>query len=355
MQEYPLVEISLSKISHNSAVIVEMCHLCGVNVAGVTKGVCGNPAITKAMVDGGIDAIGDARVTNLKRNSVLALPKILLRLPMISQAREVIEFADISLNSEIETIKALSEAAYVKDVIHHIILMIDLGDLREGIFSRDEIFRVVDEIIKLNHIHFAGLGTNLTCYGGVIPTAENLSTLVKLKKAIENSFNISLETVSGGNSSSIYLVENKTLPNGINHLRLGESILLGRETAYGHHIEGTYQNCFKLIAEIIEIKDKPSIPIGILGTDTYGNRSTFIDNGIRRRAICAIGKQDVLPQNLIPDDQNIFILGASSDHLVLDITDSHQAYRVGSLVAFGLTYDGLLSIMTSEYVKKRFI
>lgn len=352
---YPKLEISLDKISHNTAVIVRMCQRCGISVAGTTKGYCCHASITKAMMDGGIDAIGDSRLANLKRIGDIRLPKILLRLPMISQASEVIEYANISLNSEIETIRALSEAARLKNVTHQIILMYDLGDLREGIFSPDEMFRVVEGSLKLGRIHIAGIGTNLTCYGGVIPTKENLARLVDLKRAIEGGFNISLEIVSGGNSSSLYLVENQTMPDGINQLRLGESILLGRETTYGSQIEGTYDDCFKLIAEIIEIKDKPSIPIGELGLDAFGNIPRFVDKGIRKRAICAIGKQDIFPQNMVAEDQNINIIGASSDHMILDITGCNQVYHVGSLVSFRLTYSGVLSSMTSEYVGKSFV
>ena len=163
-----------------------------------------------------------------------------------------------------------------------------------------------------------------------------------------------LGIVSGGNSSSLYLLEENTMPDGINQLRLGESILLGSETAYFHRIKGTYNDCFRLIAEIIEIKDKPSIPTGKLGLDAFGNKPEFVDKGIRKRAICAIGKQDVLPQDLVPEDQEIYIIGASSDHLILDITDCKYVYRIGSLVSFYLTYGGILSSMTSEYVSKSF-
>lgn len=352
---YPKLEISLDKICHNTEVVVRMCQRSGVHVAGVTKGFCGHASIARAMVDGGIDAIADSRLANLKRLGDIRLPKLLLRLPMISQASEVVEYADISLNSEIETIRALSVAARLKNRIHQVILMFDLGDLREGIYDQAEMFHVVEETLKLERISIAGIGTNLTCNSGVIPTKENLARLIELKRTIECGFGIALGIVSGGNSSSLYLVEEQTMPDGINQLRLGESIILGRETAYGHQIKGTYDDSFKLITEIIEIKDKPSIPTGKLGLDAIGNKSSFVDKGIRKRTICAIGKQDILPQNMVPDDRDIIIIGASSDHLILDITECHKAYQVGSLVSFHLNYGGILSSMTSEYVSKSFI
>jgi predicted amino acid racemase len=273
---------------------------------------------------------------------------------MISQAGEVVEYADISLNSEIETIRALSVEANLKDRTHKVILMFDLGDLREGIIDQTEMLRTVEETLKLERIIVAGIGANLTCFGGVIPTKDNLARLVELKRTIERNFDIVLDIVSGGNSSSLHLVEEEAMPEGINQLRLGESIVCGRESAYGHQIIGTYDDCFKLIAEIIEIKDKPSIPAGEIGLDAFGNKPSFVDKGIRKRAICAIGKQDVFPESIVPDDGDIVILGASSDHLILDVTECHRTYKVGGLVSFKLNYVGIMRSMTSEYVSKSF-
>lgn len=351
---YPRLEITLNKIMHNTKALVKMCNQIGIRVAGVTKVFCGYPEIAGAMIEGGIDTIADSRVENLKRLKSTRLPKLLLRLPMISQANEIVEYADISLNSEIETIKRLSDVAILKRKTHKIILMVDLGDLREGIIEETEVFNTVEETLHLKGIALVGIGTNLTCYGGVIPTKDNLNRLVRLRKTIESKFGINIEIVSGGNSSSLYLIEKGDMPDEINQLRLGESIVLGRETAFGDRIEGTYDDCFKLITEVVEIKEKPSLPLGKIRLDAFGNKPGFVDKGIRKRAICAIGKQDVDVEDIIPDDKDISILGASSDHLILDVTDCGRIYKVGDTVSFKLTYGGILSSMTSEYITKIF-
>ena len=351
---YPRLEISLDKITHNTQVVVGKCKRQGIRVAGVTKVFCGHPVIARAMVDGGIDILADSRLENLKKLREFPLPKLLLRLPMISQAKAVVECADISLNSEIETIRALSEAAIARRRSHEIILMIDLGDLREGIFDENELFHTVEQLLELKGVILIGIGTNMTCYGGVIPIPINLSRLTKLKRAIESRFDLHLDVVSGGNSSSLYLIDEGSLPDGINQLRLGESIVLGRETAYGRQLEGTYNDCFRLIAEIIEIKEKPSLPIGEVRLDAFGDRPRFVDKGIRKRALCAIGKQDVGIGDIIPDDEGLALLGASSDHLILDVTDCDRTYKVGDQISFCLTYGGILRSMTSEYVAKQF-
>ena len=349
---YPRLEISLEKIKRNTETLVKMCHSRGIAVAGVTKVFCGHEVIASAMVAGGIDIIADSRIENLKRYREFKIPKLLLRLPMISQAGAVVECADISLNSEIETIKALSAEATLRGSVHKVILMFDLGDLREGIIDPIELLRTAEKTIQLDGILLAGIGTNLTCFGGVIPTKDILARLVSIKRTIEESLTIHIGIVSGGNSSSLHLIEDGTMPAGINHLRLGESIVLGRETAYGRPINGTYDDSFKLVVEIIEIKEKPSTPIGEVGLDAYGNKPDFLDIGIRKRAICAIGKQDIAPERIIPDDKDIVIVGASSDHLIIDVTDCDRIYKVGSLVSFKLTYGGILTSMCSEYVTK---
>lgn len=355
MIKYPLVEINLNKIEHNTRELVKYCNKYNIKVAAVTKVFCAEKQIVESIVKGGVSLLADSRIENIMNMKKFKLPKLLLRLPMISQVEEVVEYADISLNSHIETIKCLSEVAIKKGKVHKVILMIDLGDLREGIFNNEEIIYTVDEILKLKGVELIGLGTNLTCYGGVIPTEENLGKLVNIKKDIENRNNIKLEIISGGNSSSLYLVGKREIPKEINQLRLGESIVLGRETAYGNRINRTYDDCFILSTEIIEIRDKPSVPIGEIGMDAFGNKPSFDDRGIRRRAICAIGKQDIDINDLIPIDKKIDILGASSDHLILDVTESGKSYRIGDIIHFKLTYGGILRTMTSKYVQKEYV
>lgn len=349
---YPKLEISLSKIKHNTEKIVGLCIKKGISIAGVTKAFCGIEEIAKAMVDGGVDILADSRIKNLKKLKDINVPKLLLRLPMISNAKEVVEYTDISLNSELKTIEALSKYALEKGKIHKIILMIDIGDLREGIFIEENIFTMIKIVLNLTGVKLIGIGTNLSCFGGVVPSNKNLGKLVTLKKEIEKRFNIKLDIISGGNSTSFNLVMNNKIPKEINHLRLGTMLLLGHDEVNDKWIEDTYNDCFRLITEIIEIKEKPSIPIGEIGNDAFGNKPVFEDRGIRKRAICAIGKQDIDLDWMKSEDNNILILGASSDHLILDITDCKVNYEVGNKISFILDYVSILKAMNSDYVEK---
>lgn len=349
---YPKVEIDISKIKHNVEVVVGLCKKNDIQVAGVTKVFCGNPKIAQAYIDGGVSYLADSRIQNLMKLKDFNIPKIMLRLPMISEAEQTVKFADISLNSEIETIKLLSEKAIEKSKIHQVILMFDLGDLREGFYDEEKSYNSVEEILKLKGVKLIGIGTNLTCYGGVIPDKVNLGKLLQIGKTIEEKYNINLEIISGGNSSHLHLLLKGNNIEGVTNLRLGESLVLGVETAYGERIEDTYDDAFQLVAEIIEIKEKPSLPTGKIGRDAFGKVPAFVDKGVRKRIICAIGKQDVEFDTIIPIDKGVTILGGSSDHLILDGTCSKAEYKVGDKVRFKLTYAGILRTMTSKYVKK---
>lgn len=349
---YPILEISLSKIKHNTEKIVSICDKKGISVAGVTKGFCGIEEIAKALVDGGVDILADSRIRNLKKLKDIDVPKLLLRLPMISNAEEVVEYADISLNSELKTIKMLSQYASLKGKKHKIILMVDVGDLREGMFIKEDIFNTIESILELSGIKLIGIGTNLSCFGGVIPSDENLGKLASIKKEIEKKFDIELDVLSGGNSTSFHLVINDEIPKEINQLRLGTMLILGHDEINDKWIEDTFNDCFRLITEIVEIKEKPSIPIGKIGYDSFGNKPTFKDKGIRKRAISAIGKQDIDIDWMKAEDHSILILGASSDHLILDITDSNETYEVGDKISFILDYVAILNAVNSDYVEK---
>lgn len=349
--QYPALIIEKDKVRHNAKLLIDKLSAHDIKAAGVTKVFAAISEVAQAMVDGGVYALADSRIENFKKLKGIKVPKILLRIPMQSQAAEVVEYSDVSLNSELETVRLLSKAAKEKNKIHQIILMIDLGDLREGVWHEKAV-ELAGELLKLENIKLIGIGTNLTCYGGVIPTKENLGLLVSLGQEIERKYDIKLEIISGGNSSSLHLIEKNEMPERVNQLRLGESIVLGLETAYGDRIEGTYRNAFTFAAEIVELKEKPSIPVGEIGMDAFGQRPVFQDKGKMLRAIVAAGRQDIKPEGLTPRDQGIAVIGASSDHMILDITHAEGNYKVGDIIEFDVNYGALLAAATSEYVTK---
>ena len=75
------------------------------------------------------------------------------------------------------------------------------------------------------------------------------------------------------------------------------------------------------------------------------------DQGSVSQCILAIGRQDIDPAGLTPQS-GISILGASSDHLIVDSGNYSNRMRVGAEIPFQLNYSALLRAMTSPYVNK---
>ena len=278
----PRLEIYPQRIEDNARAVVNLIHSFGAQVACVTKVMSAHPAIVQALEMGGADMIADSRILNLQSisNIGMDLPLMLLRIPAPSRAADVVRCADISLNSSVHTIKLLSEAAEFWKVEHKVIIMVDVGDLREGVWP-DRAVEVVKGASKFANIEVIGLGANLACYGGVIPTAENMHMLVQIRDDCRKATGLPLNILSGGNSANLPLLASGGMPKEINHFRIGESITLGRNVLDRSPWPGTRQDTFRVIAEIVEVECKPSIPIGSRGQDAFGGYHDFIDRGIR--------------------------------------------------------------------------
>jgi predicted amino acid racemase len=353
MTPTPYLSFDLDKIEHNTRTIVGLCRGRGIEVAGVTKCVRGHPQIAEAMLRGGAASIADSRLENVHRLRAAGIrsPLTLLRVPALSQVREVVAATNVSLNTELTVVRALSAAAQALGRRHDLILMVDLGDLREGIWP-DDLVAFAREVCVLPGVRIWGLGTNLACFGGVVPTEQAMEHLVSLAHRVEEACSIDIGVISGFNSSGLDLIASGRTPGRVNHARIGEAILLGCETTQRRPWPGTAQDAFRLSAEVLELKRKPSIPIGERAEDAFGHRPVFEDHGPILRALLNLGREDVVIDGLRPLDPRLRILGASSGYLILDATAAGDALRVGSEVGFSVNYAALLAAMTSEYVGK---
>jgi predicted amino acid racemase len=350
----PYLTVDLDKVEHNARTIVDLCARHGIAVTGVTKGACGDPEVAAAMLRGGVSSIGDSRVESIRRlrEAGIATSFVLLRIPSLSTVDEVAEWADVSLDSELVVLEALSAAACRRGVAHDVIVMVDLGDLREGVWP-DDLLPFVRQARALPGIRIRGLGTNLSCFGGIVPSADNMNRLVALAGEVERTFDLRLDLISGANSSGLELIASGRMPRRVNHARIGEAILLGRETTHRRPWPGTFPDAFVLHAEVVELKRKPSVPIGDRGEDAFGERPAFEDRGEIVRALLNVGREDVDVGGIEPTDSRMRILGGSSGYLVVDVTAMAGRLRVGDVVAFSVTYRALLAAMTSPYVTKR--
>jgi predicted amino acid racemase len=347
------VEIDLDKLGNNVEVLLNLYRSKKISIMGVTKGVCGIPEIAQVLVNNGIRILADSKIANLKkmREAKIKAEFVLLRTPSLREVNQVIKYADISINTEIAVIKSLSSAAMSYNIQHKIILMVDMGDLREGILPAD-LDGFIHEVLQLPGITIVGIGANFACLGGVKPTEEKMNSLSLLATHIEEEFLLPLTYVSGGNSANYNWFMASENVGTINNLRIGESIILGRETLDRKRIPNLYTNAFTFVAEVIESKIKASFPEGETGQNAFGVSTQFRDRGQIRRVILGVGRQDVLVSGLTPR-LDIEILGSSSDHTVIDAKGTDL--KVGDEVAFDLNYGALLSVMSSPFVAKKYI
>ncbi|MBE6970207.1 MAG: alanine/ornithine racemase family PLP-dependent enzyme [Ruminococcaceae bacterium] len=349
---YPRLEVDITKLCYNADTVLGWCKEHQIEAAFVGKCVLADRRILNAVLPRGFTAYADSREENLE-NVEYKIPRILLRIAMADRAEEIVQCADISLQSEIPTIKAIGDAAARAGKKHKVILMIDLGDLREGIYYElgDEIMEAARTVVEHPGLELYGVGTNLTCYGSIMPDETNMGNLVAIAEWLRKELGVPAPIVSGGNSSSVGLMKEGRMPEGVNQLRLGESILLGTDTAIGTKFPELRDDAFILETQLVELKEKPSKPVGVTSVNAFGERVTYVDKGPMRRGILAIGRQDVNLDGLTPLDPRISIVGGSSDHLIVDLTKA-DGYELGDVVRFKLSYGALLAAYTSPNVTK---
>lgn len=346
----PRLEIDLDKVEHNTRVLADLLVPLGIGVTGVTKAALGSPGVGAAMVRGGARGLGDARVPNLDRLAGLdgSVSRTLIRSPLLSQAGQVVRSAHRSLNTERAALAALDTAAARWKRTHEVVLMVELGDLREGI-ATDDVPAAVRFVLGCANLRLVGLGTNLACQNGVVPDEVNMGVLSGLVETVEAQHGVHLAVVSGGNSANLDWALCTPDVGRVNDLRLGEALLLGVEPLHRRPLPGLHTDAFDLTGELIEVTDKPARPWGSRAQGAYGEVAERTRTGTIRQGIVALGRQDVDPESVHPP-AGVGLLGMSSDHLVLDLGDTGLA--VGDEVPFALGYGALVRAMTSPFVTK---
>ncbi|SHG62922.1 alanine/ornithine racemase family PLP-dependent enzyme [Cognatishimia maritima] len=336
----PRLEIDLQKIRYNTRTIVERLKRRGIRVTAVTKAVCGHPAIARAMLDGGAEGLADARLTNAKRlrQAGMTCPITLIRTPMLSQVDDVVQVCEASYNTEKAVIAALAVAARQQNTVHGVILMVELGDQREGIRSQD-LGAMAQHVVDLPGVALKGIGANFACLSGIAPTAAKMQALTALANDIEGQCGPFLETVSGGNSATLPWALERHAIGRINDLRLGEAILLGVDPVTGDQIGGLFSDACTLIAEVIEVDIKPVQPSVSLADHLKATIQSAPDTLGTTRLILAVGQQDSDMAGLSML-VGTTLIGATSDHLIIGMKD--PALCVGSEMRFQMDYGALM-------------
>ena len=362
VRKYPQLEVDLSILRSNARQVITHCQQQGIRVCGVVKGVDGLPEVARAMRLCGAEELGTSRLEQVEwcRAAGVGGPWLLIRIPGLSELPDVVRLCETSLQSERVTLDALEEECVLQGKTHRVIVMADLGDLREGFWDKDEMVDVCVHVEReLPHVELAGVGVNLTCYGSTKPTPEKMQALLDIAARIEKRIGRKLEIISGGATSSYTLVHWGTMPAGINHLRIGENILLGKDLQVNWGIQDMdylRMDGFTLRAEVVEVREKPTYPIGEFAIDAFGRKPVYVDRGIRRRAILALGRADVGElESLIPREAGLTVIGGSSDHCIVDVEDCPRRLEVGDIVEFSLCYSHLLYATSRSDITIQFV
>lgn len=354
------VTLGKAALRHNYQFLDQLFSVHEIEWAPVVKMLCGNELFLSYLLSLGDEQICDARLSNLKIIKELKpeVETIYIKPPAKNVIADIVQFADVSFNSEYMTIKWLSDEAQKQNKTHRIIIMIELGDLREGIMG-ESLMDFYQKVFELPNIEVAGIGSNLNCLHGVMPSKDKLIQLSLYEQLIEAKFGKKIDGVSGGSSVMVPLLIKGLVPKGVNHFRIGETLFFGSDLFANNTIEGMRNDVFKLNAEIIEVREKPVVPYGNIEENPSGEMTEINEDDFgqtHKRAILDIGLLDVSkPEFLEPLDKDLSFIGASSDMLVIDLNQTKKTYKVGDIISFKMNYMAALRVMNSQYIEKRLV
>ncbi len=351
-----ILKLYRKKLQHNYHFLVKLFEQHQIQWGVVSKLLCGHRGFIQELIDLGVKEFHDTRISNLKMIKSLSpdAQTVYIKPPAIRNIPKIVRYADVSFDTDLGTLKVLSEQAQEQNRIHKVIIMIEMGDLREGVMGED-LVEFYAGVFDLPNIQIIGLGTNFNCLNGIMPSHDKLIQLSLYKQLIEARFNKAIPWITGGTTVTVPLLLRGLLPKAVNHFRVGEALFFGNDLFNGGTIPGMESDVFSLSAEIIELYEKPVVPMGIQTANVAGIIPQFDEQDIGRtsfRAILDLGLLDINPSFLSPVDSKVTVLEASSDMLVVDLGDSSGDYRVGSDIEFSVRYMGVLGLMNSRYIDK---
>lgn len=353
------IELKSRSLQHNYRYLVKRFRKYNKDWGVVTKILCGNEKYLDEVVKLDPPEVHDSRLSNLEKLQKIAphIQRVYIKPPPIKSLRRLVACADVSFNTHISTIRKIDEEAKRQGVVHMIIIMIELGDLREGVM-REDLIDFYEQVFELENINVIGIGANLNCLNGIMPTKDKLIQLSLYKELINARFNSHIKWVSAGSSVTLPLLRKKQVPEGCNHFRVGETLYFGNDIFYNKPIADMKQDVFTLKAEVIEIKEKPSVAEGVQGTNLLGETPEMDMEKLGQesfRAIVDVGVLDVSPDNIRPINEGMEVIGGSSDMIVVDLKENRDRIRLGDVISFRPNYTGVLSLMNSNYVDKHVV
>jgi len=351
--------IDLDALKHNALVVSDWVTQHGGDLTVVTKALCGHPEILRALEHFGVRSMGDSRIGNLRsiRENAPSAEVWYLRPPHASALDKLLRLSDVSLNSELATIRAIDAECKRTGRTHQVVLMMELGELREGVLP-GKLLEMTESILAMPHVMLAGLGANLGCLNGAIPMSEELTQLTLYHELLELKYDIKIPYVSAGTSGGLGLLRDGTFPEAINHFRVGEAILLGTDPVTGEPFEGLRSDGVILEAEVVELKEKrlvPSIETAKTPFESVEEEEEREPGERGYRAIVTVGHVDTDVSGLTPLHPAYAIAGASSDVTVVNLGPDRDGVKLGETLAFRPDYSAFVRLMNNPYTAKKLV
>jgi predicted amino acid racemase len=352
------LRLNRDALRHNHAELERRMAGHGVAYGVVAKLLCGEPRLLQEVLALDPREVMDARTGNLRAVRELdeSVRTVYIKPPAPGNAEDVVRWADASYNTEIATLDALNREAARQGVRHGVVVMVEMGDLREGV-ALERLIGFLGRALAFEHLRIEGVGTNFNCLNGTLPSREKLETLGRLRDRAERRYDVRLPWLSGGSSVGLPMLFDGDVPPDVNHFRIGETLFFGRDLRAGRTFEGMRDDVFELEAEAVEVAEKPSEPTGPFGEDPFGGRYEEVDEpgGTARRALLDVGALDVDARFAEPLDDGVELIDASSDMTVVDVTSRSGVMKVGDRLRFRLRYMGALTLLNSGYVDKEVV
>ncbi len=349
---YPLINIDTDKITANAKKIIRLCARRNISAYPVLKSMCGFLPAASAAIKAGPEGIFDSCARNLADASSAScstgfkrgLIKLMSESELLSSLDYLSEI-DFFFVSDICHLKALAKYKPGASAV----LMVDSGDLREGIPQHD-LNNFLSSALKIKKINIYGAATNHACFSGIVPTAVIIDKFIESIEAAEKKFGIEFEMISGGNSSLLNLIEDNKTNGRVNNVRVGEAVFLGSDVLTKRPVGYLEQNAFTVTAEIVECREKESILEGVRTQNAFNEVIDFAKRNIRpgaktKRAILNLGRKHFFVNGIKPLESGVYVVGASSDYLIADIGECGRRLKCGDTLEFSLDYAALMSAM----------
>lgn len=330
----PELIIRLDTLRHNAGVLSRALAAKGIEMRGVVKACHGDVRVASAFLQGGANGLADSRADNLRRLRA-AFPSVELAMLRPAPRKElaaVMRDADLLLTGSMHLLEDLAALATTAEITLRVIIMLETGEEREGmsISLAREAMRWTRQVESLELV---GLGTHTACRGAP-PSSTSVLHLLELAEEEKRCFQVEQPIISAGNSSMLLAALAGELPAGV-ELRIGEAVLLGRETARGEELEGLSSEAFTFLAEVVETKE-----------------GRGEDGRCEPRSLVAAGRSDLGAGSLIPRVPGMRVVEYFGDLTLLAGEGPSGSPRRGETLAFSLDYQGVLGAMAGPYVSR---